>query len=112
MTFRAHTVEQITGRLLGKAKTAFAAGNHYEVIKIGAMQFPYNVSGAGVYYDLLRGDTYDRMGRLVSIALETGVPERVRAEAIIAELEILSRYYENKLNPDVIAAWKVENIKQ
>lgn len=112
MSFRDHTVKQITGRLLGKAQKAFNSANYYEVVRIGAMQFPYNVCGAGVYYDLCKGDSYERCNRMVSVALETGIPEKVRAEAILAEIEILTQYYKNKLNPDVISAWRAESIKQ
>lgn len=110
--FRSHVVEQISGRLWKKAIEAHSAENYYEVIKIGATQFPYNVCGAGIYYNLSKGDTYDRVQRLASIALETGVPEKVRATAIIAELELLSRHYANYFNPEFVGEWSADNIKQ
>jgi hypothetical protein len=96
-TFRKHAEDQVSWRLLEKAKKEFDVGNYYEVVKIGACQYPYNVGAVGVYYDLIRGDTYDRVGRLVSNALAEGVPIKVRAEAVLAELEILTRYYKNML---------------
>lgn len=96
-SFRKHAEDQVSWRLLEKAKTAFASGYFASVIRIGAKQYPYNVCAIGIYYNLSRGDTYDRTERLVSNALAEGVPEHVRAGAVLAELEILSRYYANML---------------
>lgn len=95
-SFREHAVEQVTGRLLAKAEAAMQIKNYAEVIKIGALQFPYNVSAVSVYYDLLRGDTYDRMIRL-SFTATAEVSEYTRSCAIIDDLRRLTEYYKNHL---------------
>lgn len=95
--FLIHARDQVTWRLLKKAEDAFAIENYYEVMKIAAMQYGFNLGALTVYYDLLKGDAYDRIQRLVGNALESGIPEKVRASACIAELKILSNYYKNHL---------------
>ena len=57
--FLTHAKDQVTWRLLAKAEEALAAGNHYEVLKIASLQYAFNLGGLNVYYDLLKGDSYD-----------------------------------------------------
>jgi hypothetical protein len=108
-SFREHAVDQITHRLIKKAKDAYAIENYDEVLKIGAMQYPYNVSAAAVYYDMLKGDSYDRIHGMCVVALETAIPKKVRCDLILAQLELLSRYYENKLKG---CEYNADNIKK
>lgn len=94
---RAHVVKYITGHLLEKAREEFANGNYRKVIHIGATQYPYNVCGASIYYGLSKENSYERVHHLSCIAIEPDVSEKDRAEAIIAEMAVLSRYYDWKL---------------
>jgi hypothetical protein len=95
--FLTHAKDQVTWRLLKKAEEALAAGNHYEVLKIASLQYAFNLGGLNVYYDLLKGDAYERLLRLSGIAIEAGMPEAVRAAACVAEIRLLSNYYKNHL---------------
>lgn len=91
--FLTHARDQVTWRLLEKAESAIKIGNYGEVMKIAATQYAFNLGALNVYYDMLKGDAYDRLMRLSGTALEVGVPEEVRAKACIAELKLLSTYY-------------------
>ena len=108
---RRHVVEYITGELLQKAREAYKTENYRKVIYIGATQYPYNVCGACIYYNLPKSDTYDKIQNLSKIALECNIPEKTRASMIIFELIDLSNYYKNTLKQEVIASWNLKNIK-
>ena len=95
--FLQHAKAQVEKNLYEKAVKALADGNYGEILKIASLQYAYNVSAISVYFDLPKGDSYDRLLRLSSIAVAAGIPDKVRAEACVAELEILTRYYKNHL---------------
>ena len=95
--FREHAIYKVTGGLFHKANEALKLKDYNKVIEIGSKQYAYNVSALTVYYDWPKSDSYDLIGPLHSIAI-AHMPINIRASNVVAELNNLSKYYENKLS--------------
>jgi hypothetical protein len=108
---RRHTIDQITWRLFNKAQIAYRRGDYLEVVRIGATQFPYNVCGAGIYYDLPKENTYEKCTN-VSIAAVSDRPIELRAGDVLRELESLTEYFRNLLPTEVVEGWTLGWVKE